>query len=541
MKTFVNLSFGLLLSAYIGCVAFGQAPAATLPQTPAGKAFADPNLDKYNNAVYDFNQATQAYNTAKNSGQPLDPANAKIATTITELKEASLLPAYQKDTVKQATLHNLLGYLYLTQGDTANAVTELQTTVQDDPGNLDAHNNLGNALRGSSPPDYAGAAVQYEYILAHPAAPGGHSSLDINKVKFNLATVEGQAGRMDESLALFQELTASDPSAAVYKNYGFFLQKAGKSAEAADALQKAAQISPKDAEVWFNSGQLYAKSGNQNQAIAALTKAVGPDVDPKLDVKNEYDAYFALGEAYAANSDPNQAMKEFLTASQLQPLNAVPLYNMGVLQEQAGLRADAQTSYRSALKLDPNNAQIQMALGLLLADSGNSAEAAALLAQVAPKLPQNSKAAPVYARLGDVYARQHNYSDSNKARLQALTLNSADTDTRLALGDSYMAQKQYVSALVQYDIAAAAKPNDAAIQNQRGVAYKNLKQYPKALAAFKRALALSPRNAQVQNNIGVLDELLGRRAEAIVAYKKALALNPGLTVARMNLVRFSHP
>lgn len=535
LKKFLFVCFGLLTLAAASHAAFGQAPAAAPAPPKSGTAAPDPNLVKYNDAVNAFNKATLDYNTAKNSGQPLDTANTEIAGAITQLQTVAQTPAYKNN----AVVHNLLGYLYLTQNNPAMAIPELQTTVQLNPGNLDARNNLGNALREADPPRYGEAADQYQYILAHPPAPGDHSSLDPVKVKFNLATALGQAGRLDEALALFQELTASDPTAAVYKNYGFFLQKAGKSAEAADALQKAAGLNTKDAESWLNSGELYAKAGNQDQAIAALTNAVGPDVDPKLDVKGEYDAYFALGEAFAAKGDSNQAIKEFTTASQLQPQNAVPLYNLGVLQEQAGLKADAQTSYRSALKLDPENTQIQMALGLMLADAGNAADAAPLLAQAAPKLPQDAKAAPVYARLGDMYARQRDYANSNQARLQALTLNPADTETRLALGDSYMAQKQYVSALVQYDMAARARPNDAAIQNQRGVAYKNLKQYPKSLAAFRRALAFSPRNAQVQNNIGVLDELLGRQAEAIVAYRKALALNPNLAEARRNLTRFS--
>ena len=61
-----------------------------------------------------------------------------------------------------------------------------------------------------------------------------------------------------------------------------------------------------------------------------------------------------------------------------------PLYNKGVLQQQAGLNADAETSYRSALQKDPNNVQIQTALGILLADMGDSAESASLLSAAVP-------------------------------------------------------------------------------------------------------------------------------------------------------------
>ena len=494
-------------------------PPATSPPavgpTPAGSAA---SVAQYNQAVNDFNAATRGS----------DPA--KIASTITELQALENTPAYRND----ATVHNLLGYLFLTQNNPTSAIPELQTTVQLNPNNMDARNNLGNALRQTG--QYNAAATQYQYVLAHPAASGP----DPARVKFNLATVLGQAGRTDESLALFSELTASgNADAGVYKNYGFFLQKAGRTADAAAALQKSADLNPKDASASLSAGELYAKSGQYDAAIASLTKALGPQADPKLDPASEYDAYFALGESYAAKGDQPQAIKEFDTASTLEPQNAVPLYNKGVLQQQAGLNADAETSYRSALHLDPNNVQIQTALGVLLADIGDNAEATTLLAEGVPKLPQNAQAAPFYSRLGDLYAKQKDYAGANQARLEALTLSPEDTDTRVALADSYMTQGQYVSALAQYSQAAQARPTDAAIQNQRGVAYKNLRQYPKALAAFKKAAALSPGNAQVQNNIGVLYELLGSKPQAIAAYKRALSLNPQLAEARQNLGRFT--
>ena len=478
----------------------------------------DQNTAQYNQAINDFNAAT--------GGK--DPA--KTQTTISELQALTLTPQYKSD----PTVHNLLGYLYLTQANPTAAIPELQTTVALAPSNLDARNNLGNALRQIG--QYDAAATQYQYIVDHPAAGGPNPAA----VKLNLATVLGQAGRLDESLALFSQLTASGTTdAGVYKNYGFFLQKAGRSAEAAAALQKAASLNPKDASASLSAGELFAKSGQYDSAITSLTQAVGPDVSPKLDPAAEYDAYFALGESYAAKGNPAQAITEFNTASQLQPQNAAPLYNKGVLQQQAGLSADAETSYRSALAKDPNNPQIQTALGSLLADRGDTAEAITLLSSGIPQLPPSASAAPFYSRLGDLYAKQKDYPEANQARLQALTLAPEDTDTRVALADSYMTQHQYVSALAQYNLAAQARPADAAIQNQRGVAYKNLKQYPRALAAFKQAAVLSPTNAQVQNNIGVIYELLGKRPLAIAAYKKALALNPQLAEARQNLSRFS--
>jgi len=532
MKKSSAYCLGLALLA-TSCAAPGLAAPNSKPAATR-KAAPNPALDRYNKVVSDFNKATQDFNSAKNgdNADALKTANQEVAANITELTALVQTPEYQND----STVHNLIGYLYLTQENPTAAIPELQTTVRLKPDNLDARNNLGNALRQQQ--RYDEAAAQYRYVLDHFTLTPG---LDAARIKLNLATALGQAGKTDEALALFGELVAApNADAATYKNYGFFLQKAGRSVEAADALHRAADLDPKDATAWLSAGELYAKNQRYDDAITTLSKAVSPDVDPKLDSVGQYDAYFALGEANAAKSNTNEAIKDFDTAAALQPANAIPVYNKGVLQEQAGLKPDAEASYRSALARGPGSVQVQAALGLLLADEGNAAESVTLLSQAAPKLTQDAKAAPIYARLGDQYAKQGDYAGADRARRQALALAPGDTDVHLALAESEMARRQYVAALAQYDAAARLRPSDPAIQNGRGVAYKNLKQYPKALRAFQQALALDPSNAQVQNNIGVLYELLGSRTQAVAAYKKALVLNPGLEVARRNLGRFAH-
>ena len=363
---------------------------------------------------------------------------------------------------------------------------------------------------------------------------------DPTRVKFNRATALGQAGKTEEALALFAQLTANGAGdAATYKNYGFFLQKDGRGAEAAAALHRSAVLNPKDGSAWLGAGELYQRAGQNDEAIDSLTQALAPTVRPAQDVASQYDAHFTLGEAYAAKNDTNNAITQFDTAAALQPNNATPIYNKGVMQEQAGLKNEAVASYREALVRDSSNLSAQTALGLLLADLGQNEEAATVLTQASPRMPQDAQAAPVYARLGDVQAAQKNYPAANTARREALVLNPADVQTRLAWADSLMVQKQYVSALTQYTAAASARPDDAGIQNQRGVAYQKLKQYPKALAAFKKAAALNPQSAQAQNNIGVIYENLNQRPQAIAAYKRALALDSNLMVARDNLKRFA--
>ena len=558
LNKIISIGSTLLLSVS-AAAAFAQAPAASTPVVPSAQA-APRHLNrpltadeqKYNDAVHLFTQAIS------------DKSSAEIATDITDLQAV-------ENNSEFGDAHSLLGYLYLLQNtpdSLSKSVSELQSAVSLKPDDIAAHNNLALALNNSNPPRYDDAAAQYKAILdilaKHPASDAPTQSqsaaiLQSTKYQVSWATALAQAGHNDDALTQFglldDTLAPALPglqgddrtfTANFYKNYGYVAMKGNQTAKAADAMNKAATLNPKDAGVWLNAGELYAQLGSQDEAITALTNAVGPGVDPALDPKYAYDAHFALAQAHIAKGEINQAINEFDIASRLQPQNAVPFYDKGVLQEQLHLNADAITSYKSALAIDSGDLQTQTALGLLYASEGNVADAASLLSEAAPRLPQEQpadriKAAVVYARLADMQLQQKDAADANQSRLQALALNPDNTKLRLVLADSYLAQKQYVTALVQYDIAAQALPNDPTIQNQRGVVYENLKQYPKALAAFKRAFALDPRSAEVQNNIGVVEELLGRRAEAIVAYKRALALNPRLAEARANLTSLTKP
>lgn len=525
--------------SFLICLLMAASGSATAPVQAAdpakSPASAAPRQDPYNTALSNFNKATQARGTATDTTSR-EAADVLVDANIQELKTVAASPTLQSDKEKQATLHNLTGYLYLSQQQPEQAIPELQQTVALNPGNLEAHNNLGNALRQTARFDEA--AAQYGYVLDHrtPDSP----SPDPTRVKFNQATALGQAGKTDQALALFAQLTANGAGdAATYKNYGFFLQKDGRGLEAAAALHRSAVLNPKDGAAWLGAGELYERAGQHDEAIDSLTQALAPTVSPALDVASQYDAHFTLGEAYAAKNNTNDAIMQFDTAAGLQPNNATPIYNKGVMQEQAGLKNEAIASYREALVRDSSNLSAQTALGLLLADLGQNEEAATVLTQASSRIPQDAQAAPVYARLGDVQAAQKNYPAANNARREALVLNPADAQTRLVWADSLMMQKQYVSALTQYNAAVLARPDDAAIQNQRGVAYQKLKQYPKALTAFKKAAALNPQSAQAQNNIGVIYENLKQRPQAIAAYKRALALDPNLAVARDNLKRFA--
>jgi tetratricopeptide (TPR) repeat protein len=313
------------------------------------------------------------------------------------------------------------------------------------------------------------------------------------------------------------------------------LQKAGRSAEAADAFRKAAELDPNSRNAWLYAGILYEQNGAHDKAIPALTQALALGAEPK------YQAHMALAQAYAHTNDSAKALDEFAAATQARPDDPIAWYDLAVLQTQTGKATDAVQSYRKVLDLKPTDAAIlnptQLNLGLLLAADGNTDAIPLLNAAI----QTNATSEEPHVALGNLYARRGEPDKAIAERLIALQLNPKDNATHLQIGDALMAQKKWAEAAAHYEAVAATEPTRADVHNAAGTAYEYMGDMPKAQAAFQAALQANPKYAQAHNNMGVIYEKQGKLAQAKAEYKRAVALDPSLTEARKNLARFSAP
>ena len=434
--------------------------------------------------------------------------------------EAGLQDVEQKSP-SNVTAHSLLGYIYLKENKSAQALREMQTVVRLAPNEPGGRKNLGRAFLQTGKNDQA--IAEFQAALAHDPSDAD--------AQYGLGIGLGQAGRNDEAAAAFRKAIASHPTSATYQNLGVVLQKGGHGADAAAAYAQAATLDPKNSTAFLNAGLLYAQAGDNDRAIPALKQALALDTDSK------YEAHMALGQAYA-KSDTDQAIAQFALAAQLRPTEVAPVFNQAVLQTQLGNHPQAEASYRKVIDLAPSDAQsladAKINLGLLLAQDGNAAEAVPLLTQAAEADPKNP--APHLA-LGNLYSHLGNTQKANEERLAAVNIAPDDVQTRLLVADSMLAHKQYTAAAAQYDEAVKRQPDNALVQNARGTAYEMAGNLKMAQASFVAALSADPKSAQAQNNLGVVYEKQGKKAQALAAYKKALALDPALSVARKNLAR----
>jgi len=112
------------------------------------------------------------------------------------------------------------------------------------------------------------------------------------KAAYNRAIWSAQAGRNDEAIALFKQMTQQYPDTAIgYTNLGLLYLNKGEADSAQKALEQSLALDPSDALAYNHLGVAYREQGKFTESQTAYLQAI------KLDGTYS-DAYLNLGILY---------------------------------------------------------------------------------------------------------------------------------------------------------------------------------------------------------------------------------------------------
>ena len=210
----------------------------------------------------------------------------------------------------------------------------------------------------------------------------------------------------------------------------------------------------------IDKGEVALAAGNTSAAIEAFSGAVALKSDSML-------GYLRRGEAYRRRRELDDALRDLLQASELDPTAPRPLellgdvnasllrydraaaryqaylaiddqsprvlYKLGLVRYRAGQPAEGVAVLRKALTLDPRFAEAEYVLGLCLRDVHRNSEALAALTRAVDLtpalLPAREELAELYGRLGRV--------DEHLTQLEALAALDPGPSRSIALGLAY--------------------------------------------------------------------------------------------------------
>jgi tetratricopeptide (TPR) repeat protein len=236
-----------------------------------------------------------------------------------------------------------------------------RVTIARNPACWMAYNNLG-ALKL-----HAGAAELREAIAAI------QTSLQINpdnpEALNNLGVAWQALGRFEDARSAHARAVALSPGFAdAHNNLGAALQLLGRLDEAATEFREAIRLKPRVANAHHNLGMVLTLEGQIDAAIAEITEALR--LDP-----NDAEAYLSLGNALKRLGRPEDALAQYLKAARLKPGYAEARHNAGSVLEQLGRHAEAVAAYQDAIRLKPDSARSHDGLGHVLFRMGRRDEA----------------------------------------------------------------------------------------------------------------------------------------------------------------------
>jgi len=262
---------------------------------------------------------------------------------------------------------------------------------------------------------------------------------------------------------LLQKVVAEDPSNYVaWFDLGFAENGLGKTEESIAAYRKSVAAKPDVFESNLNLGIQLAKAG-QPDAEQFLRAATG--LKPTSHVaEGQERAWISLGRVLKA-SKPDDAIAAYREAAELQPKDAEPHLDAGLLLEKQEHFADAEQQYKAALALDPSSRD-------------------------------------AVTGLANIYMRGRRFPEAEEYLRKAVAENPAEAGPHVQLGRVLAAEGKNDAALAELQTGAKLAPADISVQRDLAELYMTVGKNDQAEAVYRGLIARAPNDAELHRDLG---------------------------------------
>ena len=284
-------------------------------------------------------------------------------------------------------------------------------------------------------------------------------------------------------------------------------RRAEKLGQALEYYRQATNLSPQNAQLFNEWGQVYYILGDQEKALERYQHS--------LSVDQEYhETYILIGDLYLNMKELDEAADAYSRVLELNPGIVQAHSSLGYIYSQQGKLQEAVEENLEVLELAPNDyashknlallyqqlgrtdeavAEAQIALGL--ASEGDKADLEAFIAQLRPGQPitrSDEELIQTYLSEGQTYLNEKDFERAEEAYARALELNPDIVQAHSALGYIYALQGKLQEALAENLKVLELAPNDYATHKNLAMIYQQSGRLEEAIAAAETALELAP-------------------------------------------------
>jgi tetratricopeptide (TPR) repeat protein len=390
-----------------------------------------------------------------------------------------------------------------------DAVAELQSLIQSDPGNTGAHYYLAQADLQQGDVEGAKAAL----VEALRVQPGYISALlGMGNISLQQNDATGALHFSDEIINRSYWIA----DAHLMAGNAYILRN--NASAALNEFQIAAGLNPSSAAAQERIGRVLSAQGKYGEAEKCYENALNSDPGYAL-------ALGGLAENFLAQGQPDRARARIDQQMARQP----GLYQLHLIKGQFCMtRGDwdcSVQSYEKALELDSYDATAYMAIAHIYASTNRTDDAAKEYELARQKFPEYL---PTYILLGQLHESRGDYDQAKQAYQEALAVNRSYA---VALNHLAWLYCEHGGSLNEaFELAQQAKkeaPNDPHISDTLAWIYYKQGHYPSAIHLLESAVAQDPKDPGYQFHLGMAYLTQGQQEQG----RKTLqaALRAGLT------------
>ena len=317
-------------------------------------------------------------------------------------------------------------------------------------------------------------------------------------------------------------LTVNGESPVTYNNLALAAYQAQDYSYAIKMAEKALALGP-DTETtdlcYEILGMVAEKEKDYPRAATYYRKVLGsPNTALRVRVHSR------LAKIYAEQNHYDAALALLLNAQEMNPMDAVTLYNLGMLckHEAMNLRQSALDWFRQAERMLPEGSEKRK-------DASNQVrrlEAYLTSLKQLPALSGNAATCANFLKEMQNEIKRKNFKSAESLARKAMTADPSSYEAALELARICKKNKRNSESLKAYDTAIALRPNATEPRYEAAQIAFDTKQYKAAADYLRPALVANPKSRAQADLMGRIHFYQRQKVNAKIWYERALRLTP---------------
>ncbi len=343
---------------------------------------------------------------------------------------------------------------------------------------------------------------------------------DDAELRLRLARTLEKAKKLPDAIREYEAvLSRLDPreKLAVYKTLGFLYTETGDPDKAVASYLKAAELDKKDVNLYYNLATLYEKTGDKEKANQFLAQAVAlqpEDIESRL---NLAESLFNKG-----NLDEAQTYLDEVLRRKPDSLRALLL--LVQIADKKGDKKRLKELYEKVYALAPDNEIVLYNLGILEYEAGNWGKS---LSYFETYLKNHPKDVETLRFLFDLYKKEKKEDSAFAAARALISLNAGDAAPYPFVFEYLNARNDFKQMVEIMEIGIQARPENVELRQYLVFALLKLGKEDAAATQLAQLSKLKPKDVNLLLQLAGLQENQGNLKEAMETYKKVIEISPG--------------